>query len=102
MAPKQRRVKFTTVLLPLLSFAVERRVKNTSAYLNRTYIRSKRPPCKQNVAQLSLLQTLRACCRQRGMSSLLLACEFRQLGGEDTPLSPHARKPVPRESPRST
>jgi len=35
MAPKQRSVKFATVLLPLLCFAVERRVKNTSAYLNR-------------------------------------------------------------------
>ena len=35
MAPKQRPVKFATVLLPLVCFAVERRVKNTSAYLNR-------------------------------------------------------------------
>jgi hypothetical protein len=32
MAPKQRPVKFATVLLPRLCFAVERRVKNTSAY----------------------------------------------------------------------
>ena len=35
MAPKERPVKFATVLLPTLCFAVERRVKNTSAYLNR-------------------------------------------------------------------
>jgi len=32
MTPKQRPVKFATVLLPPLCFAVERRVKNTSAY----------------------------------------------------------------------
>ena len=35
MAPKQRSVKFATVLLPLLCFAFERPVKNTSAYLNK-------------------------------------------------------------------
>lgn len=54
MAPKQRPVKFATVLLPLSCFALERRVKNTSAYLNEFYVRRKSPPRNRNVSQFSI------------------------------------------------
>jgi hypothetical protein len=47
MTPKQRPVKFATVSLPLLCFAVERRVKNTSAYLEQN------PTLDENVRRAS-------------------------------------------------